>query len=434
MEVGRRFKAAVRSGVFDVGPVLVLALAAHIVVACAVALHSYFPSSYDEIAHISFVKAMADAPVLFPHYGSYRLLDGKDLGVWTSEPNYLAHPSLYYLFMAPIWTLSGGSVLALRLADVALSSAGLALTAAAGARMIETPRTRLLFVLLVFCFPKNPIIGGIVSNDNFVLIAAGLFFWGCASPSRRTVWLCAALALAGWTKLTALVGLGAAAGVLVLWETLECVPAGWHHRGRNRSITPDRLAAPRPRLRYEPIALALAVLVGLTPYAVNWMRTGHLLFVPLNSFWTIPVEQRLHLDFMGFVQVFFRRIADKFPAADRMMNDAVPLASVAVIACGALYRKGERKARRVAVSFLAALVIFVPIHLLYAWKTFVSSGQLSDAQPRYYNELWPGFALALALGCAAIDGRRWPIVTTGVVIVSLLPTAVGLLIFALPAA
>jgi hypothetical protein len=117
-----------------------------------------------------------------------------------------------------------------------------------------------------------------------------------------------------------------------------------------------------------------------------------------------------------------------------MMNDAAPLMAVVVIACFALYATGERRARTVALSFLAALVIFVPIHLFYAWKTFVAFGQLSDAQPRYYNELWPGFALAVALGCAVLDGRRWPIVTTGVVLASLLPTALGLLVFTPPAA
>ncbi|WP_158809020.1 hypothetical protein [Beijerinckia sp. L45] len=390
---------------------LVVAVAVHILVATAVAVYGAFPSTYDEIAHISFVKAMAEAPVLFPHYGSYRLLDAQNLGVWTSEPNYLAHPALYYLVMAPLWTLTGGSVLALRLADVALSAAGLALAAAAGAKLIEAPRTRLLFILLVFCFPKNPVIGGIVSNDNLVLVAAGLFLWGCASPSRRTLWLGLALALAGWTKLTALVGLGAAAGVLVVYEA-------W--------------SQPGPRLRRGHAALALAVLVGLVPYLVNWTRTGHLLYVPENGFWTIPVAQRLTLDFWGFVAVFFGRIVEKFPAADRMMDDAWPLAGVVLVAFAALRAKGEGRARRVATGFLAALVIFVPIHLFYAWKTFLTFGQLSDAQPRYYNELWPGFALALALGCTALDGRRWPVVTIAVVVASLAPTALGLLIFSPP--
>ena len=388
-------------------------LAAHIFVATSVALYSFFPSSYDEIAHISFVKAMADAPVLFPHYGNYVLLDPKDLGVWTHEPNYLAHPSLYYLFMAPIWTLSGGSVLALRLTDVALSSLGLALTATAGAKLIVAPRTRLLFILLVFCFPKNPIIGGIVSNDNFVLIAAGLFFWGCASEKHRILLLSLALILAGWTKLTALVGLGAAAGFLVLYSTLR-----------------DR----KPLFQRGHFVLAFALLLGFLPCAVNWLRTGYLLYVPQNSFWVVPLDQREDLSIFTFVPVFFGRIIDKFPAADKMMNDALPLAALVLVSFAALRSEGEEKARRVAMSFLAALAIFVPIHFSYAWQTFLSAGQTIDAQPRYYNELWPGFALALALACTAIDRRRWPLATISVVILCLLPTAAGLLIFKPPVA
>jgi hypothetical protein len=412
LAAGRPLRFASNEINLDAGILFAVMLAAHIFVASSVALYSFFPSSYDEIAHISFIKAMADAPVLFPHYGDYRLLDPKDLSLWTSEPNYLAHPSLYYLFMAPLWSLTGGNVLALRFADVFLSSLGLALTAVAGAKLIEAPRTKLLFILLVFCFPKNPVIGGIVSNDNFVLIAAGLFFWGCASERHRTLFLCLGLILAGWTKLTALVGLGAAAGFLVLYSTLH-----------------DR----EPLFRRTHLALAFATLLGFVPYAVNWLRTGHLLYVPQNSFWVLPADQRPDLNIFTFASVFFWRIADKFPALDRMMNDTLPLALLVLVSLAALASQGEEKARRVAMSFLFALAVFVPIHFFYAWQTFLSAGQTIDAQPRYYNELWPGFALALALACTAIDRKKLPLATIAVVILCLLPTALGLLVFTPPA-
>jgi hypothetical protein len=396
----------------DTALLFALVLSAHLCVAAAVAFYATFPSTYDEIAHISFIKALADTPVWFPHYGDYRLLDPTNLTLWTSEPNYIAHPSLYYLFMAPIWTLSGGSVIALRLTDVALSGFGLALTAAAGLKLIEERRAQLLFILLVFCFPKNPIIGGIASNDNFVLIASGLFFWGCANPHHRTLWICLALMLAGWTKLTALIGLTTAAGCLSLY-TMQ----------RNHRLL----------LRREHVLLAGACLLGALPYGVNWMRTGHLLYVPQNSFWIIPEDQRLHLDLFGFMRVFIEQIVNKFPAGDRMMDDGLPLAILIMLSFFAFRKTGEEKARRVAISFLAAFVIFVPIHFYYAWQTFLSSGETCDAQPRYYNELWPGLALALALASTSIDRGKWPIATICVVILSLLPTAAGLIIYS-PAA
>jgi hypothetical protein len=178
----------------------------------------------------------------------------------------------------------------------------------------------------------------------------------------------------------------------------------------------------------------LALCLGFLPYAVNWLRMGHFLFVPQNSFWIIPADQREHLDVFGFLQVFVRQIGNKFPAADRMMNDAWPLAALIVLALAAFRSEGEERARRVAMSFLVALAVFVPIHFCYAWQTFVSSGQNSDAQPRYYNELWPGFALALALACSVIDRKKWPVATACVVVLCLLPTALGLLIFRPPGA
>ncbi len=404
-------RAASRQISLDAGILFALALASHIFVATLVALYATFPSTYDEIAHISFIKAMADAPVLFPHYGNYRLLDPNDLGLWTAEPNYLAHPSLYYLFMAPFWHLFGGDVLLMRLVNVALSSIGLALTAAGGAAFISQPRAKLLFILLVFCFPKNPVIGGIISNDNFVLIASGLFFWGCASKRYRTLWLCLSLALAGWTKLTALIGLGAAAGFLTLYEIIH-----------------DR----EPLFQRKHFALSAAVLIGLVPYAVNWMRMGHFLYIPENSFWIIPAEQRPNLDVFGFLRVFFEQIVNKFPTADRMMDNSLALAALVVFSFTAFRNHADDKARRLAMSFLIALLIFVPIHFYYAWHTFLSSGETCDAQPRYYNELWPGLALAIALACDQIDRKTWPIATACVIILSLLPTALGLLIFTPP--
>jgi hypothetical protein len=169
--------------------------------------------------------------------------------------------------------------------------------------------------------------------------------------------------------------------------------------------------------------------LGFVPYAVNWMRMGHLLFVPQNSFWIIPAEQRLHLDIFGFLGVFLQQIVNKFPAGDRMMDATFPLIGLVLFSFAAFRSRGDDKARRVALSFLAAFLIFVPIHFYYAWHTFLSSGETCDAQPRYYNKLWPGFALALSLACTSIDRKGWPIAAASVIVLCLLPSAAGLLIF-----
>lgn len=86
------------------------------------------------------------------------------------------------------------------------------------------------------------------------------------------------------------------------------------------------------------------------PYAVYWLRTGHLLYVPQNSFWVLPADQRPDLNIFTFASVFFWRIADKFPAVDRMMNDTLPLALLVLVSLAALASQGEEKARRVAMN------------------------------------------------------------------------------------
>ena len=372
---------------------------AHAAAATVVALYASFPSAYDELAHISLVRSMAEAPQLFLPYGRLMLLD-PTLQVWTSEPNYLAHPSLYYLALSP---LAGWGYLPLRFANVALSSLALLLAAAGGARLIGSGRGLVPFLILLFCFPKSPVLGGIVSNDNLVLLASAVFLWGCSSGRHRTAWIAAAIVLAGWAKLTALVALGAT----VTFVQMEAVLAG-----RTKVFA------------RENVWFAAAALTGFCPCLVNYATTGHFLFGPVNEGWIIPAGQRVSLSVPDFVWLFFQRLGAKYPLQDMLLQFGPLLAGLVAIA--SLPLRGGGTASVVAKSSMLALLVFVTIHVGYGWHTFQITGrETADAQIRYYNVLWPGFALALALNSGKLDPRGWPLVTCLVIGVAAIPTMLG---------
>ena len=121
------------------------ALGFHALGGLLAALMDRFPSSLDELQHLSFIREMGARPRVLPNYDDLRVLAGP-AGGFTDAPNYLNHPSLYYLLMAPLDRLTGGSVLALRLANLGLSLAAVAILLAAGFQVLKGWRERAVFV------------------------------------------------------------------------------------------------------------------------------------------------------------------------------------------------------------------------------------------------------------------------------------------------
>src|SRR5215218_4409832 len=181
---------------------------AHLLIALATAWHAPFPTEFDELQHLSVVRAQREAPSLFPDHRTERILSLPSLAAWTDKPNYIPHPPLYYLALAPLSGAPAPSVLTLRLANAAMSAAALCLVLVAGWRLFPTDAGRVVFALMAAAFPKAAVIGGMINNDNLAMLAAALVFAGLAGARGGVVLLAAGLALAGWSKLTAIVALG----------------------------------------------------------------------------------------------------------------------------------------------------------------------------------------------------------------------------------
>lgn len=349
-----------------------------------VALAVPFPNWIDELGHFSMIRAHHDAPALFPDWSSYRMLDVADLSRWSAEPNYINHPALYYLLLAPLFALSADPLL-FRLVNAAMAVGALVLMLVAvrrrfGADMVSP----VWFAFAAAAFPKAAVVGGAINNDNLAMLAASFLFAGLMGMPGAGWWLLAGLALVGWTKLTAFVALGAVAGC---WLALRAI------KGEVRWSDPLIRCA------------GAGVMIGAVPYLVTLARTGSPVWVHAAT-WYVPPGERAALDFPGFIAHFLRTMAHKWPAAEGAFPVWVVVAVLALMAGTAVLGARARVVRLPVLAYGFGIAVLLAIHLIFGWRSFAALGDLTIAQARYYNILWPGVALGLAAGMTAAE-RRW---------------------------
>ncbi len=252
--------------------VLVLILVAYLALGALFAVQTPAWQAPDEPAHYNYVRYLAENgafPVL--HMGDYPhayLEEIKAAGFPPDLPitpiRYESHqPPLYYALAAPVYSLTGGSLLALRLFSVALG-AGIVLLAFGIARraLPGRPAAALGAAAFVAFLPQHLATASQVGNDVLaeLLLAAVLFYLtgrvtagsvsSAAGLLRRPIFLGILLGLILITKTTAYIALPLAAGALAWCWAQERAPL--------RRIVAEGLAA-----------LAPAALVALPWYARN---------------------------------------------------------------------------------------------------------------------------------------------------------------------
>ncbi len=367
-----------------VAAVALCAAGVFITTAILVAHAGPFPSQFDELQHLSYIRWMARAPFLFPDYGHMPTL-APDLTGWTAAPNYLAHPPLYYGLMS----LLPGNVAILRGANVALAFAGSVMPLIAGLRVLGSRLSRVFFAALVMLFPRAVVIAGMINNDNLVLFETGLLLLVIVAVRHRAVVVALLLALIGWTKFNAFVGLATFVGLIQLQEIA---------RGETRLFGRDSLL------------LAAGLLIGFVPVIANLIYLGVPIYTPVN-FLEVPVASRMHFNFLGFSFLFLHHLGREFPPAEGSLDCTWPLLIAFLFATlGAFGRDIAPREKMLARAAMGALVVFYITFLCYGWRSFVDLGLTSDAQPRYFDMLWPGFVFALAIGLSraiGIASRIW---------------------------
>jgi len=187
----------------------------------------------DEPAHYNYVRALAEGegfPVM--EMGDY---DQEYLGLLTSKdfPPELSvesleyadyHPPLYYLLAVPVYALSGGAVLPLRLLSV-LFGAALLIVAFQVVRTVFPARPEMALVVagLIAFIPQHVAMTAGVNNDALTELIIGSTLWALVAyvgGGRDRPWpVGVLLAVALLTKVSAYVLLAVAAvAVAVRWQ------------------------------------------------------------------------------------------------------------------------------------------------------------------------------------------------------------------------
>lgn len=384
---------------------MLFALAVFIAMTLIVVFLVPFPSQVDELQHLSVIRAQYERPTLFPDWSRYLILRPDDLTQWSATANYINHPSLYYLLLAPLMSVTIDPVV-FRLVNVVISAAALTIVMVAARRHFSQDVVPSgLFAIFAISFPKAAVVGGMVNNDNLAAFAGAALFGGMLGLPGAAWWMLAGLAIAGWTKLTAFIGLAAVAGA---WLGIE-------------------ILAGRMKLWDRRVLLAaFGVTVGAVPYLVTFMRIGQPLWVN-EALWRIPVAERLHLDLLGFASWFFKGLVLKWPASE--FSYALPVALVGVLTPLGLAAMGlrYRESRSWGVAYAIGLVALMAIHFEFGWRSYLTLGDLTIMQTRYYNILWPGVALAATMAVARFD-PRWRYARLLAIIICLSPTMLGAMI------
>jgi hypothetical protein len=377
-----------------------IALLVFLARALVVAVAGPFPIPFDEHAHLSYVLHLAAGAPVLPDFDAMRLVDLEDFDRWLDRRNYLNHPPGYYWLMAmlaPLPISDAALVLAFRLANVALSTAAVAVAFWMAARSGWPAAAQLSFMALVAFVPSLPVLGGIVSNDNLALLGGVL---GCAGAFvllqgergwRPWALMAAGIFLAGLAKLTAgllcglllaivlatLVrrrGLGALSvpglGALALAAALASVPylAFWLSHGSPAPMTEGLQALLDARLAQAGPAPAQLLSPGA--YAVHFL-TSLLVYWPPNT----PAS-RLELALLAAPLLTFLLCLAGVVLAFRGPSDPTR----ALVACGVL-----------------ALLLLMLVHFAFAYRLHLETGWHRAVNPRYYFPALPILPAAFAL-------------------------------------
>ena len=383
---------------------------------------------FDEVAHTSYIASLQESGAIWPDLNGLRMLDPTSFR-FTSQENYLNHPSPYYALLARLGPRLEGhprAIFVYRLINVAIAAIGLAALLAVSL-VAQLPRSWLYaYIVPIVLIPVLVRIAGSISNDNAafaggaIATLATLQFLTTERSAALVAALCGVL-IAAWAKLTGLLLVGGMLGGVFLW-------LAW-----------------RRRLQPQWVGLAaVAMVLAISPYVVFFVQygspapntPGQIAMLTTDAHiagWDVaarmsPIAYALH-----FVNEF---ILDWMPTMNprNPLIYAVLLIPLAAASCAfaGVVASVRRMARRsegaidviIVASALAFAVTFV-IHVVFSYQRHLAYGWIMDAYPRYYLPLAALVPLAGLSLAAAIRRPRLRAVLIGFLIAG--PPVSGLL-------
>jgi hypothetical protein len=361
-----------------------------IVTAALSAVRKEVTRGFDEVAHASYIAHLQHSGEIWPAFKDMRMLDPTSF-CFTSEVNYLDHPSLYYVPLArlgPNLECHPEAILVYRLFNVVLSAIGFAALMAIGL-MAKLPRLTLYaYIIPLVCIPALVPIAGAINNDNAAFAGGGiatLAAYRLLATGSRT-WLMTALAgviLASWAKFTALLLVGGLVAGVLLWLL-------WRGRLPSRWIGPIAIAALLAIAPYVALIVQYGSPAPRTPGQLAMIRASAFTSGWDNAERLSPVFFAAH--FISEFVVEWMPVLKSRSALNYAML-AIPITAVLCAFVGLLLA-GRRIAQRkeepldvvIAAGALAFAVTFA-IHGFFSYQLHIEFGWLTSAYPRYYLPL-----------------------------------------------
>jgi hypothetical protein len=345
---------------------------------------------FDEVAHASYVAHLQHSGESWPAFEDMRMLDPSSFG-FTSEANYLDHPSPYYVLLARMGpTLEGHpeAILLDRLFNVVLVAIGLAALMAVGLVAKQPRLTLYAYIVPIVGIPMLAPLAGAINNDNAAFAGGGIAtlaaFQLLSTGSRA--WLMAALGgviLASWAKFTALLLVGGLVGGVLLWML-------WQRR------LPSRWAG----------LIAIATLLAVVPYVALFVqygsptpRTPGQLGLIKSGALAIGWDRAERMTPASYAAHFVTEFVVEWMPTLKQRN-ALNYAALAIPITAALCAFGGFLAavRRVAYEKAGPLDIVVAagtlafagtllIHGIFSYELHAEFGWQTSAYPRYYLPL-----------------------------------------------
>lgn len=407
------------------GAALAVILAAYLALAGLYAVRTPDWQAPDEPAHYNYVRQIADEgrlPVIAPgdwqqDYQEHLKASGFDPALLDrlDTVQYEDHqPPLYYLLQAPVYALSGGDLLALRLVS-ALLGAGAVIGAWAVVRTALPGRPILALASAGFVafLPQRLSITASVNNDALADLVVALTLWTAvgylrAAPRAHPLALGVLAGIALITKTTVYF----LAGIVVLVALLR-----WRREHWPRRVAAAHLAA----------AILPALLIGGVWWARNLDTYGGTDFTGLARHDAVTVGQvrtdEYIEDTLGdseqqYVENLVRTTFHSFWGQFGWM--AVPLPATVyralwlitggLLAGAAIYAWRERLPRALDGPGRDALIVFAAVILLVSAAFLLYNREFVQFQGRYlYPALIP-LALIVAAGLCGwaglVFGRR----------------------------
>lgn len=372
----------------------------------------------DEQAHASVALWIAESGQMLPDLDALPAL-ADDRSGWTNQTVGINHPFPYYWAMAAValpFDSPADRVVAMRIANVLLSSLTVVVVLLLGRQLPLPPPFRILFISQIILMPWTGFLGAHVTNDNLALFGGALLVFGAwgilAGRSDLRCWLIAAagLLLAGTTKGNALFLVG-------LFSLMLLVAAPQQGKLRHPGtwiLVGAGLTATLPYIHFamvygSPIPMTRAVqhsidywlaYTGWDAIRLSAIEYFWYFWQKLLGTWNPFLTERTNL---LLPQEWYLRILFLVPV--------VSFALAMTQAGWSCYRLARRRAMT-AEDWLAAIggitfVITVMVHYWLAYKLHSRTGWMNGVWPRYYMPLMLVPALAATTMLHRLVPPRW---------------------------